>query len=137
MVNVTWVCFEPTLAIRLEDFDLRSIQVGVFFSLGAISYIVMGIATIAISRRFSSRAMILCSSLMCGIGLLLCGPSNALPESIFLMGAGQILIFGFGMVMCVPIIPEMIEATEKKYPQNKIEIADMASGTFTMFLALG
>ena len=66
---------EPILALRLTDFNLKPVEIGLFFSIWAMTYIPMGFAILYLPRKFSKRiTMIICAS-MTGVSFILAGPS--------------------------------------------------------------
>ena len=65
------------------------------------------------------------------------GPSHYLPNEIYVMAIGQLLIGGFGLFLMVPVIPEMINSASAYYPNKIIEITDVSAGVFNSGLGIG
>ena len=81
---------EPILALRLKDFNLTAIEIGMFFAIWAIFYIPSSILVQFLPRKISKRVTIITSSFLCGLGFLLFGPSRVLcmPDSLIILGIG-------------------------------------------------
>ena len=84
-------CFtEPILALRLLDFELDSLQIGMFFAIWAVFYIPSSFLVQYLPRKVSKRITIITSTFFCGIAFLFFGPSLLLnmPDSLVVMGIG-------------------------------------------------
>ena len=131
---------EPILALRLKDFNLNAIEIGIFFAIWAIFYIPSSIAVQFLPRKISKRVTIITSSALCGLGFLLFGPSRVLgmPDSLVVLGIGQAFIGTFTAVMIIPGLPEMVEFAQNTFGQKyEREINDLSAGIFNAFLGFG
>jgi hypothetical protein len=111
-------CLEPILAIRLLDFNLNSVQIGLFFTIWSITYIPASIAVQYVSRKIEARLIIIGACIGCGLAFFVTGPSQMLgmPDELWLIGLGQALIGIFTAIMIVPGLPEMVECILPLYP---------------------
>ena len=65
------------------------------------------------------------------------GPSHYLPNEIYIMVIGQLLIGGLGVFLIVPIMPEMISSASAYYPNKITEITGISGGFFGLALNVG
>ena len=80
------------------------------------------------------------ASLLSFVSNLCVGPSElfGMPDSIVIMIIGQALRGMIDPFTLVPCLPEMIECVLPFYPASaEMEINNIASGMFNMFLGLG
>ena len=140
--SLVYFCYsfmEPILAERLTDFDLTSMQIGIFFAIYAIFYIPSSVVVQFLPKRVDKRFTIILSSLLTGVSFLFVGPSQIFqfPDSLVLMGIGQALAGIFTAFMMIPGLPEMVESTLPLYPGQEREVNDLSSGLFNAFLGIG
>jgi len=88
-------------ALRLKEFDLSSVQIGAFFTIITVGAFCAGIGVQYHPKRIDYRAILIASTLVNGIGFMLNGPSNILPNSLILMALGQ---FISGYAMCIQTV---------------------------------
>ena len=114
----TYSFMEPILAERLVDFDLSSMQIGLFFALWPVFYIPSSIAVQYFPRSIDKRVTIILSAFFSGVAFIFVGPSEMLnfPDSLILMGVGQALVGIFTAFMMIPGLPEMVESTLPLFP---------------------
>ena len=74
---------------------------------------------------------------LCGFVNFMVGPSNSLPNSVVIMGFGQFLNSGLEVYFMTTCLPVMIKEGEKMYNNNKLEVADKASGMVNWMFDLG
>ena len=81
---------EPILAERLTDFNLTSMQIGLFFAIWPVFYIPSSIIVQYLPKTVDKRVTIILSCLISGVGFIFVGPSDMfnLSESLVLMGVG-------------------------------------------------
>ena len=130
---------EPILAERLVEFNLNTIERGLFFAILPILYIPATVMVQYVPQSIEKRFTIIVSSFGSGIAFLFVGPSQLcdFPDSLVLMGIGQALAGIFRAFMIVPGLPEMVEATIPQYPGQEREVNDLSSGIYNSFLGFG
>ena len=129
--------FEPTLSIRLDDYGLSSLWIGVFFSLSPITYTISSLSISWMTSKIDAKYLICIGLLFNGIAQLLVGPSPFLPDSLILMALGQLL---HGFTVCLFLItslPVIIEDAIINYPHKKIEVSDASAAIFNAFQSIG
>lgn len=136
-----FVCtfLEPILAARLIEFDLGTMQIGLFFAIWPIFYIPSSIAIQYVPGWVDKRFTIIIASFLTFVAFIFVGPSELfnLPNSLVIMGIGQALIGIFTAFMMIPGLPEMVESTIPLYPGQEREINDLSSGIYNSFLGFG
>eukprot|EP00344_Euplotes_crassus_P004222 CAMPEP_0196996980 /NCGR_PEP_ID=MMETSP1380-20130617/2738_1 /TAXON_ID=5936 /ORGANISM="Euplotes crassus, Strain CT5" /LENGTH=358 /DNA_ID=CAMNT_0042413105 /DNA_START=379 /DNA_END=1455 /DNA_ORIENTATION=+ len=137
MANFMYCYMEPVLAFRISEFEISSFQIGMFFSIQPISYIILSFTISWFSKNYANRGLIMVGALVSSFSMLLVGPSHYLPNELYLMGLGQLCIGGFGLFLMVPVIPEMINSGSKYYPGKIIEVTDISAGVFNSGLGIG
>jgi MFS family permease len=137
MSNFMYTYMEPVLAFRLSEFEISAFQIGMFFAIQPISYIALSFTISWFTSRYANRGVIIMGALLSSVSMLCVGPSHYLPDALYIMGIGQLLIGGFGLFLMVPVIPEMINAGTKYYPTKIIELTDISAGVFNSFLGVG
>ena len=90
MVYFMCCCLEPILAPRLLDFNLTSVQIGLFFTIWSVTYIPSSIAVQYVSRKIEARLIIIFASFFCGVAFFITGPSQMLgmPDKLWLLALG-------------------------------------------------
>ena len=133
-----WCCYtEPTMAIRLNEFNLSSLWIGAFFSISSLMYTVSSLLVSCFSNKINNKLLIVLGLLFNGLGQLLVGPSPFLPDSLVLMWVGQV-IHGFTVTFfLITCLPAMINDAVEGYPKQKNEVTDMSSGIFNSMLGIG
>lgn len=140
LCQLQYSCLEPILAPRLKEFGLDDQEIGHFFIIMPIFYILSSIGAFYIPTWIERRAVIIaCPCFACTIAYLLVGPSQLLgfSESILLMGIGMGLAGIFNPVGVVMALPEMINSATEVYPHQQCRINMLASGFFTGMIGLG
>ena len=86
----TYSFMEPILAERLVDFDLSSMQIGLFFAIWPVFYIPASIGVQYFPKSIDKRVTIILSALFTGFAFIFVGPSVMInfPDSLVLMGIG-------------------------------------------------
>jgi MFS family permease len=137
MSNFMYTYMEPVLAFRISQFNVSAFQIGMFFSIQPISYIILSFTISYFTGKYANRGIIMLGALFASFSMLFVGPSNHFPDELYLMGIGQLLIGGFGLFLMVPVIPEMISAGTEYYPNKIIELTDISAGVFNSCLGIG
>mmetsp|Transcript_18746 Transcript_18746/g.16596 ORF Transcript_18746/g.16596 Transcript_18746/m.16596 type:complete len:350 (+) Transcript_18746:167-1216(+) len=138
MANFMYCYMEPVLAFRIKEFDIANSPLGmIFFSVQPISYILVSFSISWFTKNYANRGLIMIGALLSAFSMYLVGPSHILPNSLVLMGLGQLCIGGFGLFLMVPVIPEMINSGTKYYPGKIIELTDISAGVFNSGLGIG
>ena len=128
------------MAFRLKEFELSQVQIGIFFIVMPIFYIPTSIYVQQVPNGVKKRAILIVASLLSFVSNLFVGPTTAfgMPDSIFLMILGQAMRGCTDPFTLVPCLPEMIECVLPHYPASaEMEINNLASGMFNMFLGIG
>ena len=84
------VFMEPILAERISDFDLTSMQIGMFFAILPIFYIPSSIMVCYLPNWIDKRFTIIMASALSGVAFIFIGPSKmfGLPDELLIMGIG-------------------------------------------------
>jgi len=91
MANFMYCYMEPVLAFRIKEFDIANSPLGmIFFSIQPISYIIVSFTISWFTKTYSNRGLIMIGAMLCAFSMYLVGPSHYLPNSIVLMGLGQL-----------------------------------------------
>ena len=137
--QVQFTFIEPILAPRLTDFDLDEAQIGLFFVIMPVFYILSCVIMSNIPERVNKHAIMIIGFWLMGFGCLFVGPSKLLhlPDNLVTMGFGQAFNGMFYPVCLIPSLPAMIEEVEKRYPSQKDTIENTVSGLFNSFIGLG
>ena len=91
MAEISWMHQESILAYRLTEMNLTTMQIGIFFTIYPISYILYcGVVSQFISPKIDKRVIMLVASVINFIAFMLVGPSLLLnfPDSLVLMCVG-------------------------------------------------
>jgi len=107
----------PVLSIALLKFDLTQTEIGYFFMISAMTYIIGSLGVPFIPSRISKRSQMIFGIFALFFSMVLMGPSQILhiPENLAVMGVGQALC-GFFLPFClIPCLPEMVDIVERKY----------------------
>ena len=125
---------EPILAPVLYRLNLDSVQIGFFFCIFAVAYILTSFAQQYFSQKIEKRVRLISSFAMNAVAFIMVGPSLILnlPESIWLMAAGQLIGGSMMSMILQPTLIELIDTGEKYFPQHKESgiITNMSSGIF-------
>lgn len=139
---IIFVAGQPLFGPRLEDtYGLSDFVIGVMFAIAPITYILSGLIFFPlIAKKFEPRTSMICGLIILGMSCFALGPSNLLgfpDKSLALMVIGLVTL-GIGAAFAVlPIIPEMLDAVDGKYPEYQSEISDNFSGIFNVAGGLG
>jgi len=135
----TYSFMEPILAERLVEFDLSTLQIGLFFAIWPVFYIPASVIVQYTPRSVDKRFTIMVSAFLTGVAFIFVGPSELLgfPDSLVLMGVGQALVGIFTAFMMIPGLPEMVESTIPLYPNQERQVNDLSAGVYNAFLGFG
>ena len=128
---------EPILSIRLEDFNLTPIEIGLFFWSYAATYTAASLVVFWFTKRYNKKGFICIWMLIWSLTNFLVGPSPFLPDSIVIMIVGQLLNGIFSNFFLITSLPVMIQDAVEGFPKQKMEVTDASSGVFTWMLSLG
>lgn len=109
---------EPILALRLTDFDLTTVQIGIFFAIWPIFFITSTLIAKHLPSKVDRRVTLMLSALLSGMIFVFVGPSElaSFEESLVLMGIGQSLVGVFSGFMIAPALSEMATAASCSFP---------------------
>mmetsp|Transcript_33466 Transcript_33466/g.51393 ORF Transcript_33466/g.51393 Transcript_33466/m.51393 type:complete len:112 (+) Transcript_33466:130-465(+) len=109
---------EPVLAMRVKEFNLSQVEIGLFFIIMPIFYIPTSILVQKVPNGVEKRAIIIVTSFLLFFANLFVGPSEIFnfPESIWMMIVGQALRGLLDPFTLVPALPEMIESVLPEFP---------------------
>ena len=135
----TYSFMEPILAKRLTDFELTSLQIGLFFAIWPVFYIPASVMVQYMPRWVDRRVTIILSAFFSGVAFIFVGPSEmfSMPDSLVLMGIGQALVGIFTAFMMIPGLPEMVESMIPLYPGQERAVNDLSAGLYNAFLGFG
>jgi len=129
------------LSLRLTEFDLTPTQVGLFFAVPSLSFLVHTPFISLYTKWVPKRGVILIGFAVLALGMFFIGSSPLLkvPEEIMFVVIG-LMMEGAGLAMTiVPIFPEMLESVEERYPQylGGAELSNVSAGMFNSALGVG
>ena len=106
------------MALRLKDYNASTLQTGMCLSIYGFVYIIGTLSMPFVPQRISKRFILMASSLGIGIFLFLVGPSQifGFQESLIMMIVGLFLSANFLAPLAIPVLPEMLEVTQEKFP---------------------
>lgn len=86
----SYVFMEPILAIRLLDYGLSKIQIGLFFAICPLTYMVSGVSIQYLPKWLDNRVPLFIASVLIFFGGLLIGPSAVFgfPDKLYIAGLG-------------------------------------------------
>ena len=133
-----WWCYiEPVMSLRLDEFNLSSFWIGVFFSISSLMYTISSLLISWFTSKINNKLLIFLGMFFNGISHFLVGPSPYLPDSLILMIVGQVL-HGFSVTFfLITCLPVMINDAVEGYPKQKNEATDISSGIFNSMLGIG
>ena len=131
---------EAILAYRLTEKNLTSMEIGFFFAIFPVFYIIScTIIGSYLSKKIDKRVVMIIATLCNSAAFTLVGPSLLLsyPDSITLMCIGQAAVgLCFGG-MFVPALPASIEFAKENFPGYEREVNSRSTGLFFTFLGIG
>ena len=128
---------EPVLALRITEFGVSSLFIGFFFALSPITYVMVSANISWFTDRFDNKVLIYWGLVLWGISQFLVGPSMILPNSLWIMCVGQLLMGGFSVFFLITCLPEMIRDAVEGHPHKKLEATDISAGVFNCMLGSG
>ena len=116
--NLVFAHFEPILALRLKDYDASTFKTGMCLSIYGFVYVIGTVLVANLPPRINKRFTMIVSSFGMGIFLFLVGPSQLIgfQESLLIMIIGLFLTANFLAPLAIPVLPEIIEVTQEKFP---------------------
>ena len=128
---------EPVMSLRLEEFEMTSIQIGLFFCIYGVMYTFTSLTISFFTDAFENKILIVVWMFCWGLVNFFVGPSEMLPDSLVLMWVGQFLNGAFANFFLITWLPVMINVAVNAFPKQKMEVTDTSSGVFTFMLGLG
>lgn len=124
------------MALHLEKFGYEAVFIGFSFAIPTLIYASTSPLIYILTSRFKKAAVICLGYAIVSIGLFLIGPSKLLglynSPALIILGL-SFLGFGCGMII-IPVMPDMIEAIEEKYPDiDEHLLNNNISGLFIAF----
>ena len=85
-----YALMEPILALRLTDFSLSEIQIGIFFAIWPTFFLTSSIIAKYLPTRVDKRVTLMLSAFLSGMIFFFVGPSAivSIKESLIIMGIG-------------------------------------------------
>ena len=85
-----YALMEPILALRLTDFSLSEIQIGIFFAIWPTFFLTSSIIAKYLPSRVDKRVTLMLSAFLSGMIFFFVGPSAivSIKESLIIMGIG-------------------------------------------------
>lgn len=133
---------QPVFGPRLtHDYGLSNAWVGACFALPTVFYILTGPLLLPIiTKHFEKRATMMLGFFALALVGYLVGPSQilGLPSESAVMMIIALCILGVGAAFTIiPIIPEMLDAVQGKYPGQDTELSDNFSAIFNISGGIG
>ena len=139
--NFVYGELEPILVLRLRDFDASIIQMGMTLSIYSIVYIIGTLLVPQIPTRIEKRFTLITGMFLLGAFLTLVGPSQVLgfEESFTMLIIGLSLSGCFLAPTTIPVLPEMLEATQAMFPSSEAQEAanNHTAALFNFGIGLG
>lgn len=131
----------PTLAIHLEEFDIDTMMVGVFFAIPCVFYIFGALMIPQFLKCIGRRGLIWLGAILEILSLFMIGTSrliNIPNESKFIF-MGQCMQGLATALIVIPMLPEMLDRIYAKYPMlvSTPIVNDMTAGYFNSCLGMG
>ena len=116
-----YALMEPILALRLTDFNLSEVQIGIFFAIWPSLFLTSSIISRHLPNSVDKRVTLMLSAFLSGMIFFFVGPSAivSIKESLIIMGIGQSLVGMFCGFMYSQSLSEMISAAKQVYPNCK------------------
>lgn len=104
---------EPILSPRLVEFGLTPMQIGWFFVIQPVTYIISAVGVLYVPEAIEKRVVIIVGAWAAALSFLFVGPSALMgfPDSVVYCGIGMALVGLFNPVGIVMGLPEMEEAS--------------------------
>ena len=108
----------PILAIRMKDFEMTQVEIGMFFMVMPIFYIPTSILVQSVPNGVEKRAILILAAFASFFVNLCCGPSYLFnfPDELWIMVLGQAAHGVVDPFILVPSLPEMIESVLPLHP---------------------
>jgi MFS family permease len=140
MVFTSITFLHPILSPKLEDEGYSVIFIGTCFAIPTLVYAGSSPLIFMMTTKVRKAGVIFLGYLIVTIAMFLIGPSKVLnlPEYTTITLAG-LTIFGLGCGMIIiPVLPDMIEATEQRHPGTDMDqLHNSISGLFIAAQGLG
>jgi len=129
---------EPTLQIHLLGYGLSEEVAAACFIIGTVSYSMVMPVVNKFPAHWDRRVITIIGMIFATSCQFFMGPTPYLfPRKLWITILG-LFLQGYGCaITLIPVMPEMIKAAEKHYPDNREEISDRTSGLLSASFALG
>lgn len=119
VIYCAYTYLHPTLAIHLQSLGCSEIFIGLAFALPTVIYVLSSFFLSFLTTHIKKRGVILIGYLIVTISLIMIGPSLMLGrfDSPFIIFVGLCLMGSGCAIIIIPILPEMLEATEEANPE--------------------
>ena len=138
VVNICYCVFEPTLSLRMLDYNLSQTYQGLIFAIMPLMYMIGVILTpLCIPKWVEIRVTLITGLMILGGGVLLVGPFFE-DQNLIIMLIGLFISGTFMGPTIIPNMAEMMYATRQKYPSADLEHANsLLSGMLSCMYGLG
>jgi MFS family permease len=139
-INLIVITFiEPVLSLRLEYWGVSTAVTPLFFAIPTVCYVAMAPFMHLITRKFEDMTILHIGLLIIGFSFLLIGPSYMLnfTNSLWVLTLGLIILGGSYAFTVIPVMPEMIGATNNAYAGKESELNDRLSSIFHTCVGTG
>ena len=126
---------EPILAERLIEKNMSKMQIGVFFCIFPVFYILCSLTMNCISLKIERRVRIIIAFILNFVAFLLIGPSLLLylPDSLLIMSFGQALGGAMMAHILQPSLIEMVALAEERFPGHEYQVTNMSAALYNSF----
>ena len=109
--------YEPTLAVKLEEnYNYSSDETAYFYSIVTFSSFLLMVTFSIKPIRSHVQRWVLVGILVAIVSLLFIGPSNILPDNIYLMAIGTGLLGISSAILSLGTVLLLMESLKKIYP---------------------
>ena len=124
MMNLVYCCLEPILSLRLPDYDLSDRATGLIFGIEPLTYMIgTFLLPFIVPKWVANRVTMITALFSLAFATVLVGPffedENLVSMMIGLGMSG--FLMGF---LCIPNMPEMMQACREAHPQCDLEHAN-------------
>jgi MFS family permease len=130
--------FQPTLAEHVLAFGISIPNAALMFAVPPFAYAVWAGIISKLPRAIDSKATILSGLLCASIALCIVCPVYFLPQNLYVISFGLVLL-GVSLAATIsPVLPEMLNSTQKQLSQHAPEqVTDTVSGLISSCFFLG
>jgi len=135
MVYMTVTFLQPTLAVKLKDAGYGEVVIGASFAIPTLIYAFSSPLIYNLTARIRKGGVIFFGYLIISTAMFLVGPSEILGfKDLTQLTFIGLCTMGLGCCMIIiPVLPDMIEATEEAYPGTDMD--QLHNGISGLFIA--